>query len=151
MRKRCNRKVWAKVNPISYVLEGVRPTDEAALDKLRLLELTAIEDFAQDKATLQDVQTICAMVNACEAMANMGIGPEAMPAVKAAEQHIKECAERSERTGRISMTSAGIKALREVFQYHDLQRQSISRGEYEKAIKMATNRVRSKAPEVIVL
>lgn len=46
------------------------------------------------------------------------------------------------------MSGPGLQALRDLYEYHDLQRQSISRSEYEKWIRTAENRTRSKAPEV---
>ena len=42
MKKRCNRKVWAKVNPIAYVMEGVSITPRAELDKNLAVEITAM-------------------------------------------------------------------------------------------------------------
>jgi len=45
----------------------------------------------------------------------------------------------------------GIKAFRELYEYHDLQRTSISRAEYERWIQKAANRVRSKGKGVVTL
>jgi len=46
-------------------------------------------------------------------------------------------------------TGPGLQAMRDLFEYHDLQRSSISRGEYERHIQSAINAIRSKAPGVV--
>ena len=151
-RKRCRRQVRALVNPITFAIEGAAITNQSALDKLRLVELAAIDAFARGRATVQDWHSMTQMLNLAETMAGMGIGrAEVMPACQAAQAHLIEATQRYERTGRMGTTGPGLQALRNLCEYHDLQRQSIPRSEYEKAIKLAADRIRSKAPEVIEL
>lgn len=84
-------------------------------------------------------------------MARIGIGPEALTACEAAQTALMDAQQRFERTGRMGITGPGLQALRDVYEYHDLQRQSVSRAEYEKAIVTTMQRVRGKAPEVVEL
>lgn len=149
MRKRTVRRVWSLVNPINHVLEGREVAGGKKLNMLRLRELAAIEAFRTGKATMQEWCDLVAMLNIAEGMANDGIGPEVLEACKHAQEAMVGAAKRYELTKRMGLTGEGLQAVRELYEYHDLQRTSISLGDYEKAIKKTMNRVRSKAPEVI--
>lgn len=151
MRKRTRRKHYTLVNPISYAIEGACITPAARLDPLRLRELAAIEAFAKGNATLVEWHDIQAMLNVAENMARNGLGIEVLEACQRAEAALVEAARRFEATGRMGTSGPGIVAFRDLYQYHDLQRISVSRSVYEKQIEEATNRVRSRAPEVTVL
>lgn len=144
MRKRTKRKVYALVNPIQHAIEGVSYTPEHLLNKLRLGELSALDAMTRGGATTQDWQTLVDMMNVCETMARSGIGPEAIPAVETMQQEMIAAAKRYEKTRKMGLTGTGIKAAREVFAYHDVQRNAITRGEYEKMIEKTRNVVRSK-------
>lgn len=151
MRKHTHRKVRPLINTISFVLDGVTTTPQQDLDKLRLAELACIDQFARGAATVQQWHEMSQMLNLCEVMAMQGIGPEALEACGRAQKWLIDAAERYQRTKKMGMTGEGLTALRDLFAFHDLQRQSISRGEYEKAITTTFNRIRSKAPEVVEL
>lgn len=151
MRKRTRRKVYALVNPIEFAIEGAAFTSQDQLDKLRLLELAAIDQFARGAATVRTWQDITDMLNVCETMANQGIGPEALEACGRAQKALIEASKRYHKTRKMGTTGEGLQAFRDLFAYHDLQRQSIPRCDYEKAIKTTVHRLRSKAPEVIEL
>lgn len=147
-KKRCKRKVWKLLNPIQHAIDGARVTSDELLNELRVRELADIELFRTGQATSSEWAGLCALLNVCETMARGGIGPEAMVACKAAEQALIEAGKHYERTKRMVTSGPGLQALRDLYEYHDLQRQSVSRSEYEKWIKTAENRTRSKAPEV---
>lgn len=147
-RKKCKRKVWKLVNPIQHAIDGARITTDDLLDQLRIRELAAIESFRKGEAGLQEWADLTGTLNVCEAMARGGIGPEALDACKVAEQALIDAGIHYEDTKRMVMSGPGLQALRDLYEYHDLQRQSISRSEYEKWIRTAENRTRSKAPEV---
>lgn len=152
MRKRTRRKVYALVNPVEFAIEGARITSKPDLDKLRLIELVAIDAFARGKATIQEWSDLKQMLNLAEGMAMLGIGREEVtPACQAAQAHLIEAVRRYQSTGRMGTTGPGLQSFRELFEYHDLQRTSIPRSQYEQAIRTVSNRIRSKAPEVIEL
>lgn len=149
MRKRTKRKIYALVNPLHHAMEGAGFVTDDQLNKLRLKELDAIDSFVNGSATIQNWHELCAMINLAELMAKQGIGPEVLEVCEDVQGHMIESAKRYERTGKMGITGPGLQALRDLYQYHDLQRQSVSRGEYEAAIRKLTNRIKSKAPEVV--
>ena len=151
MRKQCKRKVYALVNPITHAIEGAAITPEDELRTLRLRELAAIDAFAKGLATEREWQDICAMLNLTEVLARRGVGPEALPYCEALQEHLAEAVTRYRVKNRMGTTGPGLQAMRDVFQFHDLQRQSISRSEYEKAIADAINKIKGRAPEVAIV
>ena len=148
-RKKCHRKVWALVNPIVHAIEGAGICSDEALRDLRIRELAAIESFRTGTATVQEWSDIVALMNVCEHMANQGVGPEARVTCQEAHRHLIEAAKRFERTGRMGTSGPGLTCLRELYQWHDLQRKSVARSEYDRHIADTANRIRSKAPEVV--
>lgn len=149
MRKRTKRKFWKLIDPVRHAILGAGITEDHLLDKLRLQELASLEAMTKGMGTLQDWHELTSMMNLCEVMAINGIGPEALPYCKLAQDALEQAAHRYQSTLRMGLSGEGIKALREVYDYHDLQRRSISRGEYEKMIIKTQLRIKSKAKEVI--
>lgn len=148
-RKQCKRKHWSTaINPIQHAIEGASLTPDSILDKLRARELAAVEAFRTGDATLQEWADLTSMLNLCETMAKGGIGPEALEACKRAENALIEAGKRFETTKRMVITGQSLQAFRDLYQFHDLQRQCVSRGEYEKWINKTQQRIKSKAPGV---
>lgn len=148
-RKHCKRKVWStSINAVTHAIEGAAITSEALLNQLRLRELAAVEAFRTGSATLQEWADISGMLNICETMARGGVAPEALETCATAEKELIAAGIRFEATRRMATSGPGLQAFRDLYQYHDLQRQSISRSEYDRWIKKANLRVKSKAPEV---
>lgn len=149
-RKACKRKVRAlNSNIINYVVESACLIPYSDFDRLRIMELGQIESLATGVGTIADLKGLTECLNLCETMADMNIGPEAKPACDAAQAAILAIMRRFERWKKIEATPNEIQALRDVYQFHDLQRQSISRGQYEKAINTTANRIRSKHPSCV--
>jgi hypothetical protein len=148
MRKRCKRKVWALLNPIDHVIDGLKVTPDEKLNQLHIRELSALEAMAHGKAGVQEWSDLTSVLNICQGMADSGIGPEALPHCQTLQAELKASAKRFDATGRMGMTATGLQAAREVIEYHDLQRRSISLAEYEGQILRTTNRIKSKAREV---
>lgn len=150
-RKRCIRKHWAKVDPIALAIAGATMTSEADLDQLRFRELAALEAFAKGVATPHDFRDLCDMLNLAETMGEMGIGPEVLPVCNLAEAGMLEAKERYETSGRLMFSGLALKAMRDVYEFHDLQRTAVDRSTYERAIAKTRNRIRSAHPSVKVL
>ena len=148
MRKQTKRRHYALVNPILHAIEGIRPPTGDKLDLLRTHELTAIEAFRTGTATVEDWSKVVGMMNLAENLGKAGIGPEALEYCDELHQHLIASAKRYETTHKMGITGPGLQCLRDVYEFHDLQRTSISLSEYEKHIKCTANRIRSKAPEV---
>jgi len=151
MRKRCVRKHWAKVDPIALAIAGATITTEADLDKLRLLELAAIEAFAKGVAKPSDFRDLCDLLNIAETMGQMGIGPEVLPVCEAVQDALLKAKDQYEACGRMTLTAAGLKALRDLYEFHDLQRTAVDRSTYERGIAKTRNRIRGDHPGVKVL
>ena len=151
-RKRVNRKVWStNIDTITHAITGEAITDSVALNKVRMLELSAIDAFVNGRASLQDWRAVVDMLNVCEMMAKSGIGPEAIPHCEQATQSLHKAAMRYEKTKKMGLDGLGLTAIKEVHEYHDLQRTSIARSEYEKMIKKTADYIKSKGKEVTVI
>lgn len=151
MRKQTRRKIWKLINPITHAILGAGITQEHLLDKLRIRELAALEAMSKGAGTRVEWQELTDMMNVCEVMALEGIGPEALPVCQEAQAALVEAARRYETTQRMGLSGPGIQALREVYEYHDLQRSSVSRAVYEQMIVKTRHRLASKAKEVFAL
>ena len=151
MRKKTTRKMWKLINPITHAILGAGITQAHLLDKLRLRELAALEAMSKGNGTRVEWQELADMLNVCEVMALEGIGPEALPHCKVAQDALVEAARRFETTRKMGLTGPGIQAIREVYEYHDLQRSSVPRSVYEQMIVKTRHRLTSKAREVVEL
>lgn len=151
MRKKTKRKHWALIDSVRHAILGAAITQDHLLDKLRLIELAALDAMTKGLGTIQDWQELTDMMNISEVMARDGVGPEALPVCQQAQEALEQAARRYETTRKMGLTGTGINALREVFEYHDLQRRSIPRSEYEKYIIKTRQRIKSQAKEVVVL
>jgi hypothetical protein len=148
MRKRCKRKVWKLINPITHAIEGVAIIEDKLIDPLRLQELSAIESMSKGKGALVDWAALNEMMNIAETMARDGIGIEVLEVCQKAQEELILSARRFEKTGKMGLTGQGIQIMRDLYEYHDLQRKSISRAEYDKAIQKTINMVKSKGKYV---
>jgi hypothetical protein len=142
MRKRTKRKVWPLINTVAHVIEGVSEVPEAMLESLRARELAAIDAIHRGAAGEFDWHDINAMVGVCLVMAQEGVGPEAIEVCGHAKQSLQEDWAKYAETGRMETTEAGLKNYRDVYEYTDLQRTSISREQYEKHIALSIKKVR---------
>ena len=151
MRKQCRRKVYQLMNPISLAIEGACITPDEPLSELQRGEQAFLSALLNNTDDLNGYYGLCAMLGIAETMARNGIGPEVMQACKVAEFSLIKLKNRYDRWGKWDVTEGEKYAIRELMEWHHLQRTSISRGEYEKFIEKATNRMRSKAPEVVTV
>lgn len=150
MRKKCNRKIWStQINPIAHAMAGAAIVDESSLNKLRLGELSALEAMRMGKGTLEDWRLLVDMLNITQTFIRYGIGPEAREDCNKAQDSLYNAAKRYEKTKRMGLDGQGIRALQEVFAWHDIQRTSVSRSVYENMIEKTRNYIRSKGSEVV--
>jgi hypothetical protein len=150
MKKRCHRKIWStQINPVAHAIAGAAITDSKTLDKLRLLELASLEAMCKGQATVEDWRTLVDMMNISETMGRNGIGPEILPHIDIAHEEMRIAAERYKKTKRMGVSGVGIKALREIYEYHDLQRTSVARSVYESMIEKTKNIINSGSAKVV--
>lgn len=149
-RKKCKRKIWGLKNPIEMAVLGACVSAEKPLNTLRLAELSAIDAMTKGVGTPEDFRWIADVLNISETMANMGIGrDEVLPLCKQAQEALLAAKERYDTIGRLVLTGEGIKAIKELHEYHDLQRTSVARSVYEAAILKTANTIRSRGRDVV--
>lgn len=150
MRKRCNRKIWStNINPVAHAIAGAAVSDKQSLDKLRLCELSAIDAMTKGMGTTEDWRWLADVVNISETMGKSGIGPEVLPYCQEVQKALLEAADRYQKTGKMGLSGTGITKIKELWEYHDLQRTSIARSEYEKMIRKTANYIKSHGKDVV--
>lgn len=152
-RKKCRRKVYALVNPIAHAMEGAAIPSARDLDKLRLLELSALESFRTGHASYPDFKALENVVNLTQTFAHdfrLG-GSEAMDIANKAEKALIRVKERHDQGKPLLLDGEGLEALRECWEWHDAQRSQSARSVYEKAIRLTIERIKSGAPGITVL
>jgi hypothetical protein len=150
MRKQCKRRVWStNINPIAHAIAGAAVSDKQSLDKLRLCELSAIDAMTKGMGTTEDWRWLADVLNIAETMGKSGIGPEVLPYCEDAQKALLEAAERYQKTGKMGLSGQGIRAIKDVWEFHDIQRTSIARSEYEKMIRKTANYIKSHGKDVV--
>lgn len=147
-RKVCRRRHYPLINPITMAIEGASITPDNLLDRLRLLELSALESFTTGRATIEDWKSIADVLNVAETMARAGVGPEVLEVCQRVEAGLDESRDRHRRTGKMGLSGPAIQAVRDLIEYHDIQRTSVSRGKYEALIQKTRDRIRSAHPDL---
>lgn len=150
MRKRTKRKIWALIDPITHAIVGASITHRERLDKLRMMEYSALESITKGNGTIHDWRTLVDVLNLCETMARHNIGKdEVLPVCQKAQDALHQASERYQRTMSIGLTGEGIQAVRDLLEYADLQQSSISRADFEKYIQKTRDYIRSNGNLVV--
>ena len=144
MRKRTKRKVWALIDPTQHAIIGASITHRDKLDKLRMMEYSALEAMTKGHGTVTDWRTLVDVLNLSEMMARNGIGKdEVMPICQKAQDALHQAAERYQSTMKMGLSGQGIQAVRDLIEYADLQQSSISRSDFERYIQKTINFIKS--------
>ena len=149
MRKRTKRKVWNLIDPIAHGIIGAAITQRDKLDKLRMLEYSALDSMTKGSGTVTDWRTLVDILNISEMMGKNGVGPEVLPICEKAQNSLHKAAMRYQDTMRMGLDGEGIKAIRDLIEYADLQQSSISRSELERYIQKTKDHIRSNSNLVV--
>ena len=149
MRKRTKRKMWNLIDPITHAIVGAAITHRDKLDKLRILEYSALEAITKGQGTVADWRTLVDILNISEMMGKNGVGPEVLPICEKAQESLHKAAMRYQETMRMGLDGEGIKACRDLIEYADLQQGSISRSEFERYIQKTKDHIRSNSNLVV--
>jgi hypothetical protein len=149
MRKRTKRKMWNLIDPTVHAIVGASITQRDKLDKLRMLEYSALDSMTKGSGTVTDWRTLVDVLNLAEMMGKSGVGPEVLPICEKAQESLHKAAMRYQDTMRMGLDGQGIKAIRDLIEYADLQQSSISRGEFEKYIQKTKNYIKSNGDKVV--
>ena len=150
MRKRTKRKVWNLIDPLTHAIVGAAITQRDKLDKLRMLEYSALEAITKGQGTVGDWRVLVDLLNLSEQMARGGIGKdEVLPICEKAQESLHKAAMRYQETMRMGLDGEGIKACRDLIEYADLQQGSISRSEFERYIQKTKDYIKSNGNLVV--
>jgi hypothetical protein len=150
MRKRTKRKIWStQINTITHALTGAAITERDKLNKLRLMEYSALDAMVKGSGTISDWRTLVDVLNLSEMMGKSGVGPEVLPICQIAQDSLHKAALRYQETMQMGLDGVGIKAIRELLEYADLQQGSIARSEFEKYIQKTKDYIRSNGNLVV--
>jgi hypothetical protein len=149
MRKRTKRKIWNLIDPITHAIVGAAITHRERLDKLRMLEYSALDAITRGQGTVTDWRTLVDVLNLSEMMGKGGVGPEVLPVCQKAQESLHKAAMRYQETMKMGLDGVGIQAIRELIEYADLQQSSIPRSEFEKYIQKTKNYIKSHGDKVV--
>lgn len=150
MKKKCRRKVYQLINPIAHAIEGAFITDDKSLELLKAHELKILDALSGDDG-LSGYYGLCELLGCAETMAKSGIGPEVLEPCANAQAVLIKLHTRFTRWNKWDITPSEKQTLIDLMEWHHLQRTSVARSEYERFLKSATNKMRSRAPGVIEL
>lgn len=114
-----------------------------------MLEYSALDAITKGNGTVTDWRTLVDILNLSEMMGKNGIGPEVLPICEKAQASLHKAAMRYQETMRMGLDGEGIKAIRDLIEYADLQQSSISRSEFEKYIQKTKNYIKSHGDKVV--
>ena len=150
MRKKTKRKHWNLIDPLTHAIVGAAITQRDKLDKLRMLEYSALEAITKGQGTVGDWRVLVDVLNLSEQMARGGIGKdEVLPVCEKAQESLHKSAIRYQETKKMGLDGQGIKAIRELIEYADLQQGSISRSEFERYIQKTKDYIKSNGNLVV--
>jgi len=149
MRKRTKRKMWNLIDPIQHAIVGAAITHREKLDKLRMMEYSALDSMTKGSGTVTDWRTLVDVLNLSEMMGKGGIGPEVLPICEKAQASLHKAAMRYQETMQMGLDGVGIKSIRDLIEYADLQQGSIPRSEFEKYIQKTKDYIRSRGDKAV--
>jgi hypothetical protein len=149
MRKKTKRKHWNLIDNVTHAIVGAAITQRDKLDKLRMLEYSALESITKGSGTIHDWRVLVDVLNLSEMMGKNGVGPEVLPICQTAQTSLHKAAMRYQETMQMGLDGEGIKACRDLIEYADLQQGSISRSEFERYIQKTKDYIRSHGDKVV--
>lgn len=149
MRKKTRRKHWNLIDPIQHSIVGAAITQREKLDKLRMMEYSALESITKGNGTISDWRSLVDVLNLAEMMGRGGIGPEVLPICQLAQDSLHKAAMRFQETKKMGLDGQGIQAIRDLLEYADLQQSSISRSEFERYIQKTKDYIKSHGKQVV--
>lgn len=149
MRKKTKRKHWALLDCVSHAIVGASITHREKLDKLRMIEYSALEAITKGAGTIHDWRTLVDVLNLSETMGRAGVGPEVLPICEKAQASLHKAAGYYQTTMRVILDADGMQACRDLIEFADLQQSSIPRSEFERYIQKTKDYIRSHGKQVV--
>jgi hypothetical protein len=149
MRKKTKRKFWNLIDPIQHAIVGASITHREKLDKLRMMEYSALEAIIKGRGTIHDWRTLVDVLNLSETMGRAGVGPEVLPICEKAQASLHKASGYYQTTMRVILDAEGIQACRDLIEFADLQQSSIPRSEFERYIQKTKDYIKSRGDKVV--
>ncbi len=149
MRKKTKRKHWALLDCVSHAIVGASITHREKLDKLRMMEYSALEAIIKGRGTIHDWRTLVDVLNLSETMGRAGVGPEVLPICEKAQASLHKASGYYQTTMRVILDAEGIQACRDLIEFADLQQSSIPRSEFERYIQKTKDYIKSRGDKVV--
>jgi hypothetical protein len=139
MRKKSSYRPRDKlVNPVAYVVEGLKPVKEhdSYLIDLKIKNHGAMSNLTRGLADKEDVNTLINMVNVVEALYRLGFGREYGDVVKDGLDALHDMGKRGVQTGRFILKAQEMSHLNLIMELNDAQMDLITIKDMEKAIDL---------------
>jgi hypothetical protein len=149
MRKKTKRKHWNLIDVVQHAIVGASITHREKLDKLRMMEYSALEAIIKGRGTIHDWRTLVDVLNLSETMGRAGVGPEVLPICEKAQASLHKASGYYQTTMRVILDAEGIQACRDLIEFADLQQSSIPRSEFERYIQKTKDYIRSHGKQVV--
>jgi len=140
MKKR--RKYTSVKNPVLMAIENASVISPKRNAEYKNAELKAIGNMARGEFGNDEWVLMVDITNMAEMMARMGIGHEVIPVAAEAQVVLAKVRKEFADNNVWRIPQSEVFALRELQEYHDLQRQSIHYGQYLQIAKKIRNLVR---------
>lgn len=139
MRKRSRyRSKGVLINPVAYVLEGMKPVryHDDYLLTLKIKNHDSMTALTQGRAVRLDIDTLINMVNVTEALYRLGFGDDYGDVVRDGLDALLEIGKRGAQSGRFVVKAQEMTALNTVMELHDAQMELVTIKDMERAIDM---------------
>lgn len=138
MKKKPKPRRWPKdQNVVALAMEHACIITKRRNDQFLLIELDCIASLRSGHFSNQQWNMLISLVNISEVMAKAGVGIEVVEPAKRAEIALAQIRARYQMTAEWRARPEEVDAISELHQYHNLQRTSITYGEYCKHVTKA--------------
>ena len=138
MKKKPKPRRWPKdQNVVALAMEHACIITKSRNDQFLLIELDCIASLRSGHFSNQQWNMLISLVNISEVMAKAGVGIEVVEPAKRAEIALAQIRARYQMTAEWKARPEEVDAISELHQYHNLQRTSITYGEYCKHVTKA--------------
>lgn len=150
MRKRSKYRPRPVYNPVTYVLEGMRPVrNHPAFTSLLIRNHAAAAALAQGKARKDELDDLIGLNNIVHALIGMGFGAEHADVAEQGKAALLCIARRGLDLGRFVPTGPELTAINALIELHDAQLDVITVRDMEEAIGTVFKTIRNKKATVI--
>ena len=136
------RKYTSVKNPVLMAIENASLISARRNAEYTSSEIQALKNMATGQFGDHEWVVMVDVANMAEVMAKSGVGHEVIPIAAEAQVVLAHIRKRKKEEGTFTCRPDEIFVLRELQEYHDLQRQSVAYGQYLGFAKRVANYVR---------